>query len=382
MKLRNGILSIGLLAVMAGSVLTGCGGDTAVPTSTPVAAAPTNTTAAAPAATNTTAAPAATTAPASGAMDKVRLQLKWLHQAQFAGYYVAADKGYYKAMNLDVEILPGGPDVAPAQKVLNGAADIGIDWVGSLLSNRDKGQPLVDIGQFYQSSALLLISKKSAGIKSPADLKGKKVGVWTAGNEFEFRALMDKYKMDDSIDNNKDLTVIKQGFEMDSFLNGQLDAASATTYNEYNVVLEAGVKPEDLNVITYNDEGVGMLEDHVFVTEQTLKDKKDILARFLAASQKGWADAVQNQTAAVDAVMSRVDKSTTSRDHQVSMMKEVAKLVQPAGLAPEKIGFVDPVKFQTTADIALKFNVISKPAAPTAYTNDVMDAAAKLNAGK
>ena len=143
-------------------------------------------------------------------------------------------------MSLDVELLPGGPDVVPSQKVLTGAADVGIDWVGSLLANRDKGQPLVDIGQFYQSSGLYLISKKTAGINSPADLKGKKVGVWTGGNEFEFRALMDKYKFDNSIDNNKDMTVIKQGFEMDTFLNGQLDAASAMTYNEYQVVLEAG----------------------------------------------------------------------------------------------------------------------------------------------
>jgi NitT/TauT family transport system substrate-binding protein len=309
----------------------------------------------------------------------MRLQLKWLHQAQFAGYYLAADRGYYKAQGLDVELLPGGPDVVPSQKVLTGAADAGIDWVGSLLANRDKGQPLVDVGQFYQSSGLYLISKKKTGINSPADLKGKKVGVWTGGNEFEFRALMDKYKFDNSIDNNKDMTVIKQGFEMDSFLNDKLDAASATTYNEYNVVLEAGLKPEDLNIISYNQEGVGMLEDHVFVTEQTLKDKRDMLVRFLAASQKGWQDAVKDQNAAVDAVMSRADKSTTNRDHQVAMMREVAKLVQPEGLTADKIGFVDPAKFDTTAAIALKFNVIAKPA-QNAYTNDLMTDAAKLNA--
>ncbi len=366
MKIRRHMASALLLALAAGSVLSACGADTAAPTNTPVAAPAAN-----PAAD--TPAPAAT-----GKLDKMRLQLKWLHQAQFAGYYVAADKGYYKDMGLDVELLPGGPDVVPSQKVLTGAADAGIDWVGSLLANRDKGQPLVDIGQFYQSSGLYLISKKSAGINSPADLKGKKVGVWTGGNEFEFRALMDKYHFDNSIDNNKDMTVIKQGFEMDTFLNGQLDAASATTYNEYNVVLEAGLKPEDLNVISYNQEGVGMLEDHVFVTEQTMKDKKDMLTRFLAASQKGWQDAVKDQAYAVDSVMKRADKSTTDRNHQVSMMREVAKLVQPEGLDATKIGFVDPTKFQTTADIALKFNVITKPA-QNAYTNDLMTAAAALN---
>jgi NitT/TauT family transport system substrate-binding protein len=336
------LLMVGMLATVS---LAGCGGD----------------------------------ASTGGQADKVKLQLKWLHQAQFAGYYVAADKGYYKERNLDVEIVPGGPVIVPSQKVNTGAADIGVDWVGSLLANRDKGQPLVDVAQFYQSSGLLLISKKTAGINGPADLRGKRVGVWTGGNEFEFRALMDKYSFDNSIDNNKDMTIVKQGFEMDTFINDQLDAASAMVYNEYPVVLEAGIPASDINIINYNDEGVGMLEDHLFATEDTVKNKRDILIRFLAASQKGWQDAVNDQNYAVDAVMKRVDPNTTNRDHQVTMMKEVAKLVMPSGLTADRVGFVDEAKFKTTADIALKFNVISKPA-ENAYTNDLMTEAAKLNA--
>jgi len=366
MNIRKHLGSLLLLGALGGPLLGGCGDTAAAPTAVTTGSATTATTG---------------SSASAGTPDKVRLQLKWLHQAQFAGYYVAADKGYYKARNLDVELLPGGPDVVPSQKVATGAADVGIDWVGSLLANRDKGQPLVDVGQFFQSSGLYLISKKSSGIKSPADLKGKKVGVWTGGNEFEFRALMDKYKFDNSIDNNKDMTVIKQGFEMDTFLNGQLDAASATTYNEYPVVLEAGVKPEEINIINYNSEGVGMLEDHTFVTEDTRKNRRDVLIRFLAASQQGWMDAVKDQKAAVDAVMKRVDPAGTTRVHQESMMREVAKLVQPDGTTPEQVGFIVPAKFQTTADIALKFNVISKPA-QNAYTNDLIEAAAKLNAQK
>jgi NitT/TauT family transport system substrate-binding protein len=338
------LLIVGMLAAVS---LAGCGGDTG--------------------------------GGASVQVDKVKLQLKWLHQAQFAGYYVAADKGYYKERNLDVEILPGGPDVVPSLKVNAGAADIGVDWVGSLLANRDKGQPLVDVAQFYQSSGLLLISKKKAGINGPADLKGKKVGVWTGGNEFEFRALMDKYGFDNSIDNNKDMTIIKQGFEMDSFINDQLDAASAMVYNEYPVVLEAGIPAEEINIINYNDEGVGMLEDHLFATEETVKNKRDILIRFLAASQKGWQDAVSDQAYAVDAVMKRVDPNTTNKEHQVTMMREVAKLVMPAGLSADEVGFIDEASFKTTADIALKFNVIGKPA-ENAYTNELMTEAIKLNA--
>lgn len=359
---RFSFWSLVVLISLLSLVLAACGDATSAPAAATTAAA------------SATTAAAGTAAAASGTLTKLKLQLKWLDQAQFAGYYVAVDKGYYKDLGLDVELLPGGPDVVPSQKVLTGAADLGLDWVGSLLANRDKGQPLVDIGQFYQSSGMLLISKKSANIKTPADLKGKKVGVWTGGNEFEFRALMDKYKLDNSIDNNKDMTVIKQGFDMDAFLNGQLDAASAMTYNEYNVVLEAGVKPEDLNVLDYNTDGVGMLEDMVFATEDTIKNKKDALVKFLAASQKGWQDAIKDPNAAVDSVMKRADAKTTSRDHQVAMMKAVALLVQPSGLAAEKIGFIDDAKFKTTADIALKFNIITKAAA-NAYTNDLMTAA-------
>lgn len=348
MVIKRRIASLLMVGIMSTVSLAGCGGDSGT---------------------------------TSGQPDKIKLQLKWLHQAQFAGYYVAADKGYYTERNLDVEILPGGPDITPSQKVNTGAADIAVDWVGSLLANRDKGQPLVDVAQFYQSSGLLLISKKTAGINSPADLKGKTVGVWTGGNEYEFRALMDKYSFDNSIDNNKDMTVVKQGFEMDTFINGQLDAASAMVYNEYPVVLEAGIPESDINIINYNDEGVGMLEDHLFTTEDNVKNKRDILIRFLAASQKGWQDAVSDQAYAIDAVMKRVDPNTTNKDHQITMMKEVAKLVMPGGLTSDKVGFIDEAKFKTTADIALKFNVITKEA-QNAYTNDLMTEAAKLNGNK
>jgi NitT/TauT family transport system substrate-binding protein len=308
----------------------------------------------------------ATTATAQ-APDKVRLQIKWVPQAQFAGYYMAMEKGYYADENIDVSISPGGPDIIPEQQVTNGQADFGVDWVASFLAFRDKGLPIVDIAQVYQSSGLLLISKKSANIANAADLKGKNVGVWYGGNEFEFLALMDKLHYDP----DKDLNVIKQGFTMDPFLAGQMDAASAVTYNEYNVVLESGVSPEDLNVISYNDEGVGMLEDNLFTTEDTVKNKPDLVQRFVRASLKGWRDALTDQSGAVDAVMKYVEPGSTTADHQTRMMSEVAKLVLPPGMSSDQIGVMDANRFATTADIAFKFHVISTPADPArSYTNE------------
>jgi len=274
-----------------------CSAPAAQPTAAP-APAPKPTTA--PAAAPTTA-PAVAAKP-SGPADKVKLQLKWVPQAQFAGYFVALDKGYYKDENLDVEILPGGPDIVSEQQVVNGQADFGIDWVASFLAFRDKGLPLVDISQVYQSSGLMLISKKSTGINKAEDLKGKSVGVWYGGNEFEFLALMDKL----GYDPDKDLNVIKQGFTMDPFLAGQMEAASAMTYNEYQVVLESGLKADDLNILRYNDEGVGMLEDNLFTSETMVKTKPDLVQRFVRASLKGWQSAIDDQKFAVDTVMTRL----------------------------------------------------------------------------
>lgn len=213
----------------------------------------------------------------------------------------------------------------------------------------------------------MLISRKSANIAKPEDLKGRNVGVWYGGNEFEFLALMDELHYDP----DKDLNVIKQGFTMDPFLAGQMDAASAMTYNEYQVVLESGVNADDLNVLRYNDEGVGMLEDNLFATEDMVKNKPDLVQRFVRASLKGWQDSVNDQAGAVDIIMKHVEPGSTTVEHQTRMMSEVAKLVLPPGKTPDQIGVMDANRFATTADIALKFHVINNPADPAkSYTND------------
>lgn len=300
----------------------------------------------------------------------VTLQLKWVPQAQFAGYFVALEKGFYKEEGLDVTIAPGGPDIVPEQQVANGVAQIGIDWVASLLPHQEQGMPLVEIAQIYQKSGLLLISKKDTGINSPADLKGKNVGNWMGGNEFEVLALFDKY----NLDKNKDLNFIKQAFTMDQFLSGELDAASAMTYNEYHVVLESGVSPDELNVIDMNDEGVAMLEDNLFANSDWLKDNKEIAAKFVKASIKGWQYAVENQEEAVDIIMKHVEDGSTTKEHQLVMMEEVAKLVVPEGFDPANIGIIDEKMYQQTADIALKYGVIKKPADITkSFTTEIMD---------
>ncbi|MET0170537.1 MAG: ABC transporter substrate-binding protein, partial [Aliihoeflea sp.] len=204
------------------------------------------------------------------AADAVTIQLKWVSQAQFAGYFVAKSKGFYKEAGLDVTIKPGGPDVAPPQVIAGGGADVVVDWMPSALASREKGVPLVNISQTFKKSGLELTCRADTGIKKPVDLKDKTVGIWYGGNEYPFLSWMSKlgYKPDGSKGGVK---VIKQGFNVDPILQKQADCVSTMTYNEYWQVIDGGYKPSQLVVFKYEDEGVATLEDGLYVLEKNLK---------------------------------------------------------------------------------------------------------------
>ncbi len=345
----SGLLALLMLFLVAAS---GCGAQTAAGPDTS-SAAPTESVAAPE---ESTAEETPAEAPASGEPDKLTLQLKWLPQSQFMGYYVAQAKGYYKDEGIDIEILPGGSDIIPEQQVYNGVADIGVTWVSSLLKYQSQGWGLVHVGQIFQKSAMLLVSKASTGIKSPADLKGKKVGSWFGGNEYEIYALLEANKLD----KDKDLKLVQQDYTMNQVLNGEIDAASAMTYNEYGLLLESGLKDSDLNVINMNDAGVAMLEDCLFVNSEWIAKNEDLYVRFLKASIKGWADACADPEAAGKTVFD-VDQSV-SLDHQIYMAKEISKLVVPEGFDFNKIGYTDMAAVKQTADLALKYGLLKTPA--------------------
>jgi NitT/TauT family transport system substrate-binding protein len=274
----------------------------------------------------TTAAVAALAATAgSASAEKVTLQLKWVTQAQFAGYYVAQEKGYYKAAGLEVEIKPGGPDIAPEQIIAGGGADVIVDWMPSALASREKGNMLVNIAQPFKKSGLMLTCRKETGIKAPADLKGKTLGVWFYGNEYPFLSWMSKL----GLKTDTDIKVLKQGFNVDPLLQKQADCISTMTYNEYNQVLEAGVKAEDLVVFKYEDQGVATLEDGLYVEQDKLKDPKFVqtMAKFVKASMMGWADMAKDPKGAVAAVLKNDASGSQTEVHQTSMVAEVNKLV-------------------------------------------------------
>lgn len=284
----------------------------------------------------------------AGAADEVTLQLKWLTQAQFAGYYVAKAKGFYKEADLDVTINAGGPDVAPPQVVARGGADVAIDWMPSALAAREKGVPLVNIAQPFKRSGLEVLCRNDAGVKAPEDLKGKTVGVWFGGNEYPFLSWMSKLgiKTDGSPGGVK---VLKQGFNVDPLVQKQADCVSTMTYNEYWQVIDAGYKPSQLVVFNYTDQGVATLEDGLYVLESKLGDPAFVsrMAKFVKASMKGWDYARRNVDEAAKIVLAADTTGAQTEKHQKRMMGEIAKLLDTGD------GKLDPKDYDRTVAMLL-----------------------------
>ena len=316
-----------------------------------------------------------------GAKTKVTLQLKWVTQAQFAGYYAAKKKGYYDEEGLDVNLKVGGPSITPEQVVLGKQAEFGIDWLPSLLASRDKGQDLVNIAQVFGKSGMTELTWKDSNITSIGQMKGKKVGVWCCGNENELYAALNK----NNIDPKTGVTIVNQPFNMDLFLNRQVDAAAAMTYNELAQVLETKnpktgklYQPSDINVIKMDDAGTGMLEDGVFVRGDWIadKDNAETAKKFLAASFKGWIYCREHVSECTQIVLD--NGPTLGKGHQTWQMNEINALIWPSDGG---IGVMDKEDYEQTAKIAKQFGVISKEPSSDAYRTDLaQDAVDEISA--
>jgi NitT/TauT family transport system substrate-binding protein len=308
-----------------------------------------------------------------GALTKIRFQLQWVAQAQFAGYYAAIDQGYYRDQGLDVQVLLGGPDINPMQVVAADGAEIGTTWVPKMLASREGGTDLVDIAQIFQRSGTLEVSFKDKNIATVAAMKGKKVGSWLGGNEPEVFAALTKA----GIDPAKDVTVIKQDFNMAGLLTGDLDVAQAMIYNEYAQVLEAKnpktgalYKPEDLNVIDFNGDNIAtaMLQDMIFARDSWLKKagNEDIAVKFLVASYKGWIFCRDNASKCVDIVLKAGSKLGAS--HQAWQMNEINSLIWPSATG---IGLLDKGDWAQTVSIATKYGILKKEPDDAAFRTDL-----------
>jgi NitT/TauT family transport system substrate-binding protein len=258
-----------------------------------------------------------------------------------------------------VTIKPGGPDINPEQVLAGGGADVVVDWMPSALATREKGSPVVNIAQPFKRSGLELTCRAETGIKTPADLPNHTLGVWFYGNEYPFLAWMAKLniKTDGSPGGVK---VLKQGFNVDPLLQKQADCISTMTYNEYWQVIEAGIKPSQLVVFNYTDEGVATMEDGLYVLEGKLKDPAfvDKIARFVAASMKGWAYARAHADETVKIVLDNDASGAQTEAHQAHMVDEINKLTEGS------TGVLDPADYDRTVKTLLSSGsdpVITKP---------------------
>jgi NitT/TauT family transport system substrate-binding protein len=329
-----------------------------------------------------TSTPASGSASGSAALTPVKLQLQWFTQAQFAGYFAALDQGFYKDAGLDVSILEGGVDIVPQTVLAQGQADFAIAWVPKALASREAGAGITDVAQIFQRSGTRQVSFKDKNITKAADLKGKKVGNWGFGNEFELFAGMTKA----GLNPGKDVTLVQQQFDMQALLKGDIDAAQAMDYNEYAQVLEAVnpktgklYQPSDFNAISWQDEGTAMLQDAIWANTSKLASDKtyqNTTVKFIEASLKGWAYCRDEPVKCRDIVVAKGSKLGAS--HQLWQMNEVNQLIWPA---PAGAGLIDKAAWDQTVQIAEGTKnaqgktVLTKAPEGEAYTNDYVQKA-------
>ncbi len=317
----------------------------------------------------------------------VSLQLKWFPQAQFAGYFVAKEKGYYADEGLDVTLLPIG-DQSPIQTVVSGAVDFGTTWIADLLTAREKGLPVVHIAQMFQRSGFTMVALKSSGIKDLCDIKGRSVGVWPSGNEYPAVALFRKCGLTSSLDprvSNPDVIAVTYPFDPALVFPERVDMVSAMIYNEVDQIVGLGYSLDQLNVWMLADHGINLLEDLVFTTEQVLSDPdykgsgmsgREVAARLLRASLKGWNYAVNHQQETVEKYVLPVCGNTCkgsgtrsdAKSHQTWQMKEIAKLYQAGATLKGCPGYLEPAAYQASVQLLLDQKILSKE--PPANTVD------------
>ncbi len=316
----------------------------------------------------------------AGELEEVSLQLQWVSQAQFAGYYAAVAECYYVDEGLDVNIIEGGVDIVPQDVLASGDVDYAISWVPKVLGSIEQGAGITNVAQIFERSATTQISFKGKDITDPADFKGKNVGSWGFGNEWELFAGMQSADV-----GVKDINLVQQAFDMNAFLAGDIDAAQAMTYNEYAQVLETVnpdtgelYTPEDLNVINWNDVGTAMLQDAIWATTEKLSDPdyEEQTVAFIKASIKGWAFVRDNPEEAAAIVAE--SGSELGQSHQLWMANEVNKLIWPS---TNGVGIIDEAAWAQTVEIALNTEnetgatIISEEPPASAYTNEYVEQA-------
>lgn len=295
---------------------------------------------------------------------------QWSPQAQFAGYYVAYEKGLYRKHGLDLTIIPGGPAHSPIDYLRQKKADFGSLWLCSAIEKRGQGLNLINIAQIMQKSALMLVAKKGSGIRTPQDMNGKKVGLWRDEFQIQPRALFKKY--------NLKVKFIPQSFSVNLFLQGGVDVASAMWYNEFHTLLNSGLNPDELSTFFFFDYGLNFPEDGLYCLEETLQKDPEMVGAFVRASLEGWLYAFSHPEESLDIILKvmRLAGIPANRVHQRWMLARMKDLIViPEG--QESLGRLKEGDFQRVAGELKKIGLIKKVPSFTSFYHDRIDHAQK-----
>ncbi len=260
--------------------------------------------------------------PSAEAADKLRLQLMWTHQAQFAGVYVAISKGFYAREGVDLELLEGGPGIAPIERLRTGDADVAMSWLPSALAARLSGHAVVNIAQIFRQPGIAIVCRRGPSLQSPTDVAGKTIGVWNMGDEFEIRYWLRSLGIPEN-----SVKLVQQRADAVDLIERRVDCASVMMYNEYWSILQSGLSPGELLHVKFADVQRGFLDDGLYVNADALKEKhrRQLLVRFLRATLAGGRYARENPDEALAITMSTAPGVDAA--HQRRMLQSVLQLV-------------------------------------------------------
>lgn len=283
----------------------------------------------------------------AGELKKVSVVFHWKAQAQWAGYYMAKEKGIYAKHGLDVEILARRGRSDPLDLLMDGRATFATHFLSAGVGFRGAREPIVNIGQVFNRSNLMLVARRSDGISKITDLSGKAVCYWDGYYRFVFKSFFA----------NQGVTNIKErpmGLTVSQFTSKQVSACSAMEYNEYNLIITSpGMNKKDLIFFYLRDMGMDFPEDAIYTTEETAKNDPETCRAFVKATFEGWEYARDNPDETLAVIMRETEGETdelADELHQKWMLGVVVKSVFPEKGSPRKTGVLSRKDFQTMHD--------------------------------